>query len=966
MLDLLVLTSANARQASAYAMQLRARRAEGRLDLVRRFGVIPDPRGVRVGSGAATLLALRRIARHLARQRPSSSAATLFHGQRIVILHSGGDSRRLPAYAAQGKAFAPLPLDSDPDGTLFDAILRDLARIPLPEEGRTLIAAGDVLLGVGDALPCLHRSGVTGVAYRDSIERATRHGAYVAASDRSVEDFVHKGSPEELERRGAIWPDGTALIDTGLLSLCPLAVEAWLGAAGVGEGPDFAMGAPLRLALDGRLSIDLYAEMLHSMSDRAHRAAPSHWRHGVEFHAEIADRCDFLHLGSTREFLNELTDVSPARSGSRAQLACPAGIRTVCCSFPGPAPPDVIPPSLLDGCESRGPVRLAGHNLLVGLPASSRLEVDLPREVGLVALPIGSDAWSALLFGTEDDFKSTRAADGTFLNRQLDLWLEGSGLSPVDIWDVSDPTRQTLWNARLWTCGRIDRVLQVCAWMCRGEAPPPEWLKLERRTAPEVYAATNLRRLLSRRRNLRDRIRVQVAVEGALKDRSLGAPEIRRVAVGHTQLSLARARLRRALPSITESLDRARLHGILHALGGGEAAAARALRAVSSVIEREVSLPQSPRRAVVPPGEGFEATAPARIDLAGGWSDTPPICHELGGRVVNASIAIRGSACVVAHARLIRERLIRISSLDLNESMELRDSDALAAHADPSHWAALPLCTLLVSGLAPSGPGADLADWLARVGGGVELTIESRVPKGSGLGTSSILSAAAISALSALTGDSDQPEAIFAKTSLLEQLMRTGGGWQDQVGGIVGGFKLTRSEPGPVQHLAVQPLAIASGAQMELRSRAVLIDTGIQRMARGILRHIVLRYLAREAGVVGLVRKLHANAESMASALIAGDIDHVGQELGEYWALKRELDPGSCPASIEALTSTFAGRAHWALAGAGGGGFLFAIAHDARQADMLRSMPGSVPFELAEDGLRVRPLSQLTNRPGHD
>ncbi len=31
------------------------------------------------------------------------------------------------------------------------------------------------------------------------------------------------------------------------------------------------------------------------------------------------------------------------------------------------------------------------------------------------------------------------------------------------------------------------------------------------------------------------------------------------------------------------------------------------------------------------------ASAPVRIDLAGGWSDTPPICYEIGGAVSPAS-----------------------------------------------------------------------------------------------------------------------------------------------------------------------------------------------------------------------------------------------------------------------------------------------------------------------------------------
>ena len=33
-----------------------------------------------------------------------------------------------------------------------------------------------------------------------------------------------------------------------------------------------------------------------------------------------------------------------------------------------------------------------------------------------------------------------------------------------------------------------------------------------------------------------------------------------------------------------------------------------------------------------------EARAPVRIDLAGGWTDCPPFCHDVGGDVVNIAI----------------------------------------------------------------------------------------------------------------------------------------------------------------------------------------------------------------------------------------------------------------------------------------------------------------------------------------
>src|ERR1044071_3107748 len=109
-LDWLVLTAANAAQGRGYGAQLRAR--EERATLPMRWMVVADPMDRRAGSGGSTFAVLYEIARRLAEEHRvagepqvggTRTIADLFRGQRILIIHSGGDSRRLPAYAAQGK-----------------------------------------------------------------------------------------------------------------------------------------------------------------------------------------------------------------------------------------------------------------------------------------------------------------------------------------------------------------------------------------------------------------------------------------------------------------------------------------------------------------------------------------------------------------------------------------------------------------------------------------------------------------------------------------------------------------------------------------------------------------------------------------------------------------------------------------------------------------------------------------------
>ena len=139
----------------------------------------------------------------------------------------------------------------------------------------------------------------------------------------------------------------------------------------------------------------------------------------------------------------------------------------------------------------------------------------------------------------------------------------------------------------------------------------------------------------------------------------------------------------------------------------------------------------------------------------------------------------------------------------------------------PREWSSLPKACLCLAGLAGEAPSGDLRPLLQRFGGGVDLTIFSALPKGSGLGASSILGATVLACLARMTGETLSPEELIARTSLLEQRMTTSGGWQDQVGGVFPGVKLIRTEPGREQIPAIFWLAFHE-EQAKVPAAAVL------------------------------------------------------------------------------------------------------------------------------------------------
>jgi galactokinase/mevalonate kinase-like predicted kinase len=286
----------------------------------------------------------------------------------------------------------------------------------------------------------------------------------------------------------------------------------------------------------------------------------------------------------------------------------------------------------------------------------------------------------------------------------------------------------------------------------------------------------------------------------------------------------------------------------------------------------------------------------------------------------------------------------------------------LADRGDPTRWSSLAESALVLTGLAPSDPKASLAKWLEKIGGGVSLTMFSAVPKGSGLGTSSILGAATIQCLDRVLGIERAPKDLFAATSALEQMLSTRGGWQDQVGGVLGGFKIARTRRGDVQRPEVEPIVVPAPLLAELSARSLLYFTGERRMAKNILENVVWNWLVREPSAVKAIDRLRANAERMRGALASGDLDATVAQVGEYMKRKRQIDPGCCPASTDQLAELWKrDLAAWCFAGAGGGGFMLLVAKNARSAEALRARierdpphPRARAFDFAVDPVGLR------------
>ena len=352
------------------------------------------------------------------------------------------------------------------------------------------------------------------------------------------------------------------------------------------------------------------------------------------------------------------------------------------------------------------------------------------------------------------------------------------------------------------------------------------------------------------------------------------------------------------------------------------------------------------------------AEYPARLNLAGGWTDTPPYALERVGAVLHVAVLVEETLStasgsgggklkrpIAATARVdpaLPRGTLRLVTDDTTETiMDIRE---MLTHDDPTHhFALLRACASLA--IAPqyvlsgkdkeellSGKDKDkatnqktLAEVLDAFTGvpnaGVEIATRVDLPRGSGLGTSSILALAILHALhemgtrmrwtpngggeetlntqwagrsAVVGGDADAvitesahtretraaiatPSSRHAFNAVLavEQMMGTGGGWQDAIGGALIGARLTKATPGTHAPCGLNSLPsyqtrvsdLPPTASMFLSRHLVCVFTGECRLAQTVAVSVVHHWQARVPGVEKALRSCALLAGQMADAL---------------------------------------------------------------------------------------------------
>jgi len=935
-----------------------------------RWLAFADPEDAPLGSGGATAHLLDAAWRATA---PDRSFADWLRADAKLVLHAGGQSRRLPAYASTGKLLLPVPVFRWARGQRLNQTLLDV-QLPAYERvlrhaaptARLLLTSGDVLLRFGRHLPPFPAADVVGLGMWLAPEKAQDFGVFFTPrKDPSTLAFFLQKPPADEIRRLA--QDHLYLVDTGMWLLSERAVALLMARCGWNARSGAFAG--------GRAGYyDFYGEFGPALGARATRRDPD--VQGLSCAVVPLPEAEFYHFGTTAQMIESVValqnlPLNGQRLGAIEDLRHPDQVLQnahVAAALHRQQNHTLWIENSVIGPDWK----LAHEQVLTGVPDNT-WDLRLESGVCLDFVPVGEAEFCIRPYGFRDTF-SGRFGDATtrWLGRPAAEWLAARGLQPADCGVSPD---QDVQNCRLFPvlpAAALEPRFLEWLFEARPAARPDwaeRWRRLPRLSAHDIPARVNPARLYGQRaallrqcllplmRNFRWSVFHRLDLEAAAQTFAAGSDELpaldftgedHPLHVVHDRMFRA-AVLRRRGWTDWERLEQ------------------EAFAHLRATLVREAELAAVDPRCCVLEDQIIWARSPVRLDLAGGWTDTPPYCLEHGGRVLNLAVDLNGQPPIQVFAKLGAHHELVIRSIDQGVEERVRTYAELDTFAQPGSAFGLAKAALALAGFLPRfharGGFPTLRDQLRDFGGGIEVSLLAAVPKGSGLGTSSILAATTLAALGQLCGLDWDNDVLFRRTLALEQMLTTGGGWQDQAGAIYRGVKLITTAPGLRQQPQLRWLPQHLFEDARARNTLLLYYTGVTRLAKNILAEIVRGIFLNSPTHLSLIEEIGDNAQVAAEAIQRCDYAGLVAAIRNSWRLNQALDAGTNPPEVQRIFDC-AGQdlAAAKLLGAGGGGYLLMFAQDEAAAGRIRHRLTSNPpnprarfvnFALSDTGLQV-------------
>ena len=880
-----------------------------------------DPAGTKLGSGGGTTWLLQDCYQQ---ESADKSFDEWLAQEKRILLHAGGQSRRLPMYAPSGKVLTPIPVFRWQRGQRVDQTLLDL-QMPLyekilaksPEGLRTLIASGDVYIRATEELQEIPDVDVVCYGMWADPVLASHHGVFVIdrnAPDRL--DFMLQKPSTTVQAK--LMQTHYTLMDIGVWILSDRAVKALFKKAPVGA--------------DGSLTkaYDLYSEFGCGLGE--HPSLPDADLEGLSVAILPLPGGEFYHFGTTPELLTSTEAIQNRVKDQRfiIQKAVKrhSSVFTQNLSIINKAT-ESNEYVWMENSHLGKDFYFTTRNVITGIPENN-WKVTLEDGICVDVVPIGEISYALRPYGYTDAFRGSAEDESvTYLEKPWKDWLEKRGIAKEAIGNWKDIQAAQIFPV----CDDIEQMGKILNWMIATDANTElteEYLALPRLSADEISIQANLARLVDQRRNL-----MKTNLEGIAsnwKKSVFYQLDLKDTAQKYQSLHIPHPA---PLP-----LDAPLMTRIHDAMFRGEDE--RAFKLLQEGLTESALQHKSQPRKTTYDDQIVWGRSSVRIDLAGGWTDTPPYSLMAGGNVVNLAIELNGQQPLQVYVKPSKEYAIICRSIDLGAIERIETYEELRQFNKVGSPFSIPKAALTLAGFMP-GFGKEtfgsLKHQLEAFGCGIEITLLSAIPAGSGLGTSSILAATVLGALSDFCGLGWDKNEVCNRTLVLEQLLTTGGGWQDQYGGVLQGIKLLQTQAGFDQSATVRWAPDTLFTAPDFRPCHLLYYTGVTRTAKNILAEIVRGMFLNSSQHLTLLDDMKNHALAMYDTLQLNDINKYGALVRQTWEQNKALDAGTNPPVIEEICRHIDDLcAGYKLPGAGGGGFMYMVAKDQEAGRRIREI----------------------------
>lgn len=879
-----------------------------------------DPIDHKLGSGGGTTWLLTQAYENEMAHSDANNQKTFdewLSSEKRLLLHAGGQSRRLPAYAPSGKVLTPVPVFRWERGQRLSQDLLSL-QIPLykkimdaaPSSLHTMIVSGDVLIRTTQPLQPIPEADVVCYGLWLGPEIAKNHGVFVSSCDTPsvLKCMLQKPSPATL---GTIQKDHYYLTDIGIWLLSDKAVKVLMSHKG---------------------EYDLYSEFGGAMGTE-----PTLNDEAVkELKVAILPLSggEFYHFGTSHELLSSTLAIQNLVNDQRLIMH-----------------------------HSRKP-----HPCIFIQNSITKKAVDSSNEEVWIENSYISEGWSIsqknIITGVPENNWNITLAPG----QCIDIVPMGETQYVVRPYGFNDRfAGEEQQRSQFPIVDNIDEAGLVLRYMLHQETEGEDkgkgkaiYEKAQKISAEQISATANLRRLFEQRREFRkhnwsalaDNYEHSVFYQLDLND---AAKEFKANGIAMPKPLPDSAPLLTRMKDAMFRGDNDKAFGLLRE------------GIVKTSNANGINMPTlSSMSNKVATDQIVWGRSPVRIDIAGGWTDTPPFCLMEGGSVVNLAIELNGQQPIQTYVKPCSEHHVVLKSIDLGASEIVETYEQLADFKRVGSPFSIPKAALALAGFLPQYSQEkypDLKSQLMAFGCGIEITLLSAIPAGSGLGTSSVLAATVLGTINDFLSLGWDKNEICHKTLVLEQLLTTGGGWQDQFGGVLQGVKLLQTCKGFEQQPIVHWLPTDLYTQPEYQACHLLYYTGITRTAKTILAEIVQKMFLNDHDQVALLREMKAHSLQMYEAIQRNDFQEMGKLVGKTWLQNQAIDAGTNPLEVKKLTDLIDDLClGYKLPGAGGGGYLYMVAKDPEAAARIKVILNAnrpndnarfVGMSLSKTGLQV-------------